>query len=51
MFSSWEAWAEHSGENPGSLKRFREQIESRNFHPKRLNNVRGYDGVQLLKQG
>jgi putative DNA primase/helicase len=47
LFGNWKAWAERSGENPGSIKRFVQQLETRGFTPERRRTGRGFTGIRL----
>ena len=49
LFASWSAWAERTGENAGSMKRFVQSLEVRGFRTRRKNSARGIDGLRLLQ--
>ena len=49
LFSSWSAWANAAGENPGNSKRFAQALETRGFTPNRKMNGRGFDGLMLAQ--
>lgn len=51
LFASWKAWAERASEPVGSLKRFRELLESRGFIPERKRDGRGFQGIALHRDG
>lgn len=50
LFASWKAWAELAGENPGSMKRFAQQIELNGAVPQRNMRARGFAGLQLIRE-
>jgi putative DNA primase/helicase len=47
LFASWSAWATKAGEQPGTMKRFTQQLEGKRFEPKRMKYGRGYAGIKL----
>jgi putative DNA primase/helicase len=47
LFASWAAWASKAGEQPGTMKRFTQQLEGRGFQPKRMTYGRGFVGFKL----
>jgi putative DNA primase/helicase len=47
LFASWKAWADREGEPPGSLRRLRDNLETRGLTAARKNNLRGFQGVML----
>ena len=49
LFASWKAWAEKAGEEIGSRKRFADTLQSRGYAPKRTENARGFEGIQLRR--
>ena len=50
LFTSWTAWAEKAGENPGTMRRFAQTIESRGFTPQRRTHGRGFLGLQIVPE-
>jgi putative DNA primase/helicase len=50
LFTSWTAWAEKAGENPGTMRRFAQTIESRGFLPQRRTHGRGFLGLQIVQE-
>ncbi len=50
LFASWTAWAEKAGENPGTMRRFVQTIESRGFLPQRRMHGRGFLGLQVAQE-
>ncbi len=47
LFASWQVWADHAGKQPGTLKRFVQQLESRGITPERKSHGRGFSGIKL----
>ena len=47
LFGSWRQWCEKNGEQPGSVKRFSQNLESRGFNRERSAAVRGFGGLAL----
>jgi putative DNA primase/helicase len=47
LFGSWKVWAENSGEQPGNLKRFVQNLEARGFVPLRKKAGRGFSGLRM----
>jgi len=47
LFCSWKAWADRSGEYPGSLKRFTQNLETRGFTYERKMDGRGFRGLKI----
>jgi putative DNA primase/helicase len=52
LYSSWKAWAEKTGEAPGTLKLFSQAILARGFIPKREPGTgkMGFDGIRLSRR-
>jgi putative DNA primase/helicase len=50
LFASWSAWANAAGENPGSNKRFAQNLETRGFAPSRKMHGRGFEGLRLIPE-
>jgi putative DNA primase/helicase len=50
LFASWTTWAEKAGENPGTMRRFAQTVESRGFRPQRRMNGRGFLGLQIVPE-
>jgi putative DNA primase/helicase len=48
LFANWRQWCEQNQEDPGSQKRFSENLESRGFVPKRTKAARGFCGIGLV---
>jgi putative DNA primase/helicase len=48
LFDSWKDWAGKAGEAAGTMKRFVQSLEDREFKPHRLPTGRGFDGLALL---
>ena len=49
LFTSWKAWAEKAGENPGTRKRFAGTLQDRGYAPKRTETARGFEGIRLKR--
>lgn len=49
LFSDWKTWCEQTGENPGSQKRFAQQLEARKFSRERTNRSKGFVGLALRR--
>jgi putative DNA primase/helicase len=47
LFSSWKAWAEQSGEFPGSQKRLAQQLETRGIMRMRKMHGQGFTGLKI----
>jgi putative DNA primase/helicase len=47
LFTSWKEWAVAAGEQPGTMKRFAQQLEARGFPPRRKSKARGIEGIRL----
>jgi putative DNA primase/helicase len=47
LFASWSAWAERTGENAGSMKRFAQTLESRGFTRHKMNRGQGFYGLRI----
>jgi putative DNA primase/helicase len=47
LFGSWKAWADRTGEQPGTMKRFVQNLETRGFAPMRKRSARGFTGLKL----
>ena len=47
LFQSWAAWAEANREQPGSQKRFTQNLEARGFKLERTKIARGFIGLAL----
>ena len=50
LFASWTAWAEKAGENPGTMRRFAQAIESRGFLHNAGCMARGFLGLQIVPE-
>jgi len=48
LFRNWHQWCKENQEEPGSQKRFSENLESRGFEPKRTKKARGFIGIGLV---
>jgi putative DNA primase/helicase len=48
LFSSWTSWAERAGEQPGTMRRFAQTLQSRGFHPEHRKYGRGFLGLRVL---
>jgi putative DNA primase/helicase len=48
LFRNWLQWCKENQEEPGSQKRFSENLESRGFEPKRTKKARGFNGIGLV---
>jgi putative DNA primase/helicase len=49
LFADWKAWCEETGENPGSQKRFAQQLDARKFSRARTNRFKGFVGLALRR--
>ena len=53
LFMNWKAWADATGEFPGSMKRFATELESRGFqrwkHPQ--SDRKGFRGIKIVGNG
>ena len=47
LFSSWRSWADKAGEPPGSMKRFRQNLETRGLTDERRSYGRGFLGIKV----
>jgi putative DNA primase/helicase len=47
LFASWSAWAEKAGEQPGTMRRFAQTLQSRGFQPEHRNYGRGFLGIRV----
>jgi putative DNA primase/helicase len=47
LYTSWSLWAEKSGEQGGSQKRFSERLQARGVEPLRKHEGRGFVGLKL----
>jgi putative DNA primase/helicase len=50
LFDSWAAWAGQAGENPGTMRRFVQTLESRGFVAQRRMHGRGIIGLQVTHE-
>jgi putative DNA primase/helicase len=50
LFASWKLWADKSGEDAGTLKRFVQNLETRGLPPERRKVGRGIRGLHLRPQ-
>lgn len=50
LFAAWETYAKAAGEVPGSRKAFADQMRRRGLMPDRINAMRLFRGVRLLRQ-
>jgi putative DNA primase/helicase len=48
LFASWSVWAERAGEQPGTMRRFAQTLESRGFQSQRKMNGRGFVGIRIV---
>ncbi len=48
LFRSCRQWCVENQEDPGSQKRFSENLESHGFKPKRTKNASGFNGIGLV---
>jgi putative DNA primase/helicase len=48
LFRNWRLWCMENQEDPGSQKRFSENLESHGFEPKRTKKARGFNGIGLV---
>jgi putative DNA primase/helicase len=48
LYASWKGWAELAGEQPGTMKRFAQQLETRGLQPARRKHARGFNGIRTL---
>jgi putative DNA primase/helicase len=52
LFASWSAWSTKAGEYTGTMRRFVQNLETRDFTPERRRTARGFRGLALLhRQG
>ena len=51
LFNSWKRWAERTGEDQGSQKRFSQNMLDRGFRPKRQGGtgLRGFGEIRLIR--
>ena len=49
LYASWKAWAEQSGERPGTAKGLTQQLEGRGLERFRDKHARGLTGIRLLR--
>jgi putative DNA primase/helicase len=47
LYASWRAWADLAGEQPGTMKRFAQQLETRGLQKSRRWRGRGFDGLRI----
>lgn len=47
LFGSFKAWAERTGEDAGTQKRFIQSLEDRGFHLHRTSSARGFRGIRV----
>jgi putative DNA primase/helicase len=47
LFASWKAWAEQTGENAGTMKRFVQNMDTRGITLERRNYARGLRGFRI----
>jgi putative DNA primase/helicase len=47
LYGSWKGWADRSGENAGTMKRFLANLETRGFQPQRKMTERGFVGLRI----
>ena len=47
LFANWHEWCEINGEQPGSQKRFSQNLEARGYSRRRTADARGFDGLAL----
>jgi putative DNA primase/helicase len=50
LFASWKAWAELAGEQPGSMKRFAQKLETRGLQRFRKPHAQGFAGIAIRPQ-
>lgn len=50
LFASWTAWAERAGEQPGTMRRFAQTLESRDFLAQRKMHGRGFCGLRIVPE-
>jgi putative DNA primase/helicase len=48
LYGSWKAWADLAGEQPGTMKRFVQQLETRGLQPFRKTDGRGFSGIKIV---
>jgi len=48
LFLSWSQWADLTGENPGTLKRFAQELESRGLTRHKRKSGQGFYGLRLM---
>ena len=51
LFKSWKAWAERTGEQSGTMKRFFQTLQTRGYLSKRQAHTgqRGFEGVRIKR--
>jgi len=47
LFQSWKAWTEKQGEQPGSMRRFADELANKGFGRWRSEKQRGFRGIAL----
>lgn len=50
LFASWTSWAERAGEQPGTMRRFAQTLESRGFLAQRKMYGRGFVGLRIAPE-
>jgi putative DNA primase/helicase len=48
LFASWTSWAERAGEQPGTMRRFSQTLQSRGFQPEHRKYGRGFLSLRVL---
>ena len=49
LYASWKAWAEKTGESPGSQKAFSQMLDARGIPSKKTNRGREYQGIEVIE--
>jgi putative DNA primase/helicase len=47
LYASWREWADKSGEQAGTVRRFSQNLEDRGYSPQRKMTARGFNGLKI----